>query len=46
MESAEAGEFEMWMQLQAEAMERCIVGDHRRDSHNNTTPPRTTYADF
>lgn len=37
----------LWMQMQAEAMERCIVGDHRR---NATTTPhhcaRTTDTSF
>jgi len=38
--NAEAVLEKMWMQMQAETMERCIVGDHRRNA--TTTPTRTT----
>ena len=39
-------ESELWMQLHAQAMERCIVGNHRHDATTTTTPPRTTGAVF
>jgi hypothetical protein len=41
---AEADADSMWMQVQAEAIHRYIVGDHRRKCHNDTTPLRTTDA--
>jgi hypothetical protein len=41
---AEAESDSMWMQVQAEAIHRYIVGDHRRQCRNDTTPLRTTDA--
>lgn len=39
--NVEIAEAELWVQLQAEAMERCIVGDHRRNA--TTTQPQLHY---